>query len=93
MVRRLESVTDPDLLVCVEIGKPRKTRGVDAYVCPYRVRGLGDDIVRAVYGVDAVQALELVMRAIGSQIANRTELRFLGNKDLGFPQPPPGADT
>jgi hypothetical protein len=85
--RRLESATEPDVAVILEIGKPRKSRGRDDYFCPYRIRGSSDEVVRAAYGVDAVQALQLVMHAVGSTLARRRDLRFLGNEDLGFPGP------
>lgn len=85
--RRLESTTERGSAVTVEIGRPRKPRGRDDYFCPYRIRGTGDEAVRAAYGVDAIQALQLVMHAIGSALAGRHDLRFLGNEDLGFPSP------
>jgi uncharacterized protein DUF6968 len=85
--RRLESATDPDLVVTVQVGAPRKTRGQDDYFCPYRVTGIGDDESRAAYGVDAFQALQLVMQAIGSALARRPDLRWYGEAELGFPRP------
>lgn len=86
-VRRLESGTDPRVAVTVEIGAPRKTRGQDDCFCPYRILGSGDATVRAAYGVDAVQALQLVMRAIGAALAKLPDLRWLDGEDLGFPDP------
>jgi len=86
-VRRLESVGHPGLKIMVEIGKPRKSRGRDDYFCPYRISGVGDEVVRAAYGVDAIQALQLVMHAIGSTLPRQHDLRFFDNEDLGFPGP------
>jgi len=71
----------------VEIGRPRKSRGRDEYYCPYRIRGVGDEGVRAAYGVDSIQSLQLVMHAVGSALAARKDLRFFGNEDPGFPKP------
>lgn len=86
-VRRFESTTEPRATITVQIGAPRKTRGQDDFFCPYRTNGLGDDKVRAAYGVDAVQALQLVMRAIGATLARRPDLRWFEGEDLGFPHP------
>jgi hypothetical protein len=83
--RRLESATAPGAVVTVQVGAPRKTRGREEYFCPYRVRGLGDETVRAAYGVDALQALQLVMPAIGSALTRWPDLRWLDGVDLGFP--------
>jgi hypothetical protein len=84
--RRLESARNA-VPVTVEIGMPRRARGHDDYLCPYRVKGIGDEVVRASYGVDAVQALELVMYAIGSTLAKHAHLRWFGDKNLGLPHP------
>ena len=73
--------------VIVEVGAPRMTPGREEAYCPYRILGLGDEVVRAAYGVDAVQALQLVMHDLGSALARHRELRFHGNSDLGFPDP------
>lgn len=85
--RRLDLASGRGSVVTVEIGKPRKPRGRDDYFCPYRIRGTGDEVVRAAYGADAIQSLQLVMHAIGSALAGRNDLRFFGNEDLGFPSP------
>ena len=86
-VRHLQSATGPRVTATVQIGAPRKTRGQDDYHCPYRIVGLGDAKVRAAYGVDAVQALQLVMRAIGSALWKLRDLRWFDGEDLGFPHP------
>lgn len=86
-VRRLESATEPRVTVTVQIGAPRKTRGQDDFFCPYRILGSGDGKVRAAYGVDAVQALQLAMRAIGAALAKTPDLRWFHGADLGFPHP------
>jgi hypothetical protein len=69
----------------VEIGQPRKTRGHDDYFCSYRITGVGDDTVRAAFGVDAVQAMQLVSKAIGAQLFRHPDLNWLGMKENGFP--------
>jgi hypothetical protein len=86
-IRQLESATRPEARIVVEIGAPRRPRGRDDFFCPYRIRGAGDETTRAAYGVDAVQALQLVMHAIGSELARHGDLRFFEDEDLGFPQP------
>lgn len=69
----------------VEIGQPRKTSGHDDFHCPYRIVGVGDDTVRAAYGVDAVQALQLVSQAVAAQLFRHPELTWLGMPGNGFP--------
>jgi Domain of unknown function (DUF6968) len=69
----------------VEIGQPRKTIGNDAYCCPYRVTGVGDGKVRAAYGVDAVQALQLVSKGIAAELYRFPDLKWLGEPGTGLP--------
>jgi hypothetical protein len=69
----------------VEIGQPRKTRGQDDYHCPYRIRGVGDETVRAAYGADAVQAVQLVSKAIAAELFRHPDLTWLGMSGNGFP--------
>ena len=72
-------------MAVVEIGQPRKTRGHDEYHCPYRIIGVGDGTVRAAYGVDAVQAVQLVSKAIAAELFRYPDLKWLGMSDNGFP--------
>jgi hypothetical protein len=69
----------------VEIGQPRKTKGHDDFHCPYRIRGIGDETVRGAYGVDAVQALQLVSQAVAAQLFRHPDLTWLGMPGNGFP--------
>lgn len=85
--RHLASAIHPKAKIVVEIGAPRRPRGREDYFCPYRIRGIGGEVTRAAYGVDAVQALQLVMRAIGAELAGHADLRFFEDEDLGFPHP------
>ena len=78
--------------VTVSIGAPRPyPDGADFY-CPYRIESLGDDRVKWVGGVDAVQALQLVMERIGIELyasPKASVLRWIDpdDPDLGFPVP------
>lgn len=59
--------------ITVLIGKPRpfprsKRFPHQDYYCPYRIVGIGDQKLRRAGGVDAVQALQLVFRAIGADL-------------------------
>ena len=74
--------------VRVLIGKPRRYRGGHPdYYCPYSIKGLENEI-RYAGGVDAVQALQLAMKAIGIRLSqSEVLLRWdAGQKvgDLGF---------
>jgi hypothetical protein len=81
--------------VTVLIGKPEKFSGAEDYYCPYQILGLGSERVRYAGGIDAVQALELTLKMIGtdlytSQEAQGNELSWNGGQksgDLGFPVP------
>lgn len=76
----------------VWIGKPCSfPDGRDSY-CPYQIRGLGDAKVRYAAGIDAVQALQLAMLMIASDLGSLNEscggmLRWAGDEtgNLGFP--------
>jgi hypothetical protein len=75
--------------VRVLIGKPRRYRGGHAdYYCPFQINGI-DNQIRYTGGVDAVQALQLAMKAIGNRLLETgLLLRWdagLGSDDLGFP--------
>ena len=71
------------------IGQPRRYRGGHPdYYCPFKIEGF-DGRIRYASGVDAVQALQLVMKAIGSELAtSKRILRWNAGQqvgDLGFP--------
>ena len=65
--RRLCLVDDPGREILVKIGKPQLSKHND-YFCAIQVTGIGEERVYGIYGVDSVQALELGMRAIGSEL-------------------------
>lgn len=41
----------------------------DDYVCPYQIKGIGDEIVRGMYGIDAVQALQLTLQILATELS------------------------
>jgi hypothetical protein len=97
--RRLYLEGEPNTSIRVLVGKPQKAPGTsedDLVLCPYQILGIGDERVRSAGGVDEVQALQLAMGMIGSELyfkINRQhggKLRWEGGKegDLGFPVPP-----
>jgi hypothetical protein len=76
--------------VLVTIGAPQPTPGHSDYYCPYVIAGLGSAKVRYAIGIDTMQALDLALRTIGSDLYSSTEyseghLRYLGMRNLGFP--------
>ena len=80
--------------VTVLVGKPEKFPDAEDYYCPYQILGLGNERVRRAGGVDAVQALELALKMIGTDLytskeSQSGELSWSGGKkgDLGFPVP------
>jgi hypothetical protein len=97
--RHLYLEGQPETSIRVLIGKPQTLPGPsknDFVLCPYQILGIGDEKVRSAGGVDEVQALQLVMEMIGSELyfkLNRKyggKLRWEAGKegDLGFPVPP-----
>ena len=78
--------------VVVKIGKPVPFPDGRHYLCPFQVTGMGDEETRYAAGIDAVQALQLVMIPIAGYLVglNRSSggrLRWDGDEhgDLGFP--------
>lgn len=76
----------------VLIGQPKQEASGE-WRCPYQIIGLGMDRVFGALGLDAIQALQLVMVVIGGTLAGTPEaeqgrLRWEGGEDLGFPLPP-----
>jgi len=76
--------------VTLLLGKPHKDPHYEEYSCPYQILGAGDEKVRAVCGIDEVQALQLTIRVLGAELysLNRElggKLRWLGEPgDFGF---------
>jgi hypothetical protein len=72
----------------VRFGKPTPHLKGD-WFCPYQIIGLGRDEVRNIFGIDAVQALQLAMFAAGAeleQFSKTIKLSFLDEDNLGFPR-------
>jgi hypothetical protein len=66
--------------VLIEIGIPRR-RAEAEWACPYRIRGIGRRGIRYAFGVDAVQALQLVQQAIWHDLKpHERELSWLGER-------------
>ena len=79
--------------VTVIVGIPQK-HGDDS-VCIYKIVGIGDECVRHAMGIDALQALQLALKAIGTDLYTSEEAKAgvlswegeLVKGDLGFPVP------
>jgi hypothetical protein len=65
--RSLLLVDEPSRELLVKIGKPQLTEHND-YCCPIQVTGIGDESVHGIVGIDSIQALELAMRSLGSEL-------------------------
>lgn len=93
--RRLSSKAEDGLTgeVLVLLGKPRPFPDAPYgdYYCPYQISGVGSEKVSGAGGVDAFQAMQLAMVAIGStleylQKTYKVDLTWNdGSTDLGFP--------
>lgn len=56
--------------VVVAIGKPQPFNEGEEYFCPYSIECVGHKKVSYAGGMDAVQALQLTMRKIGTDLAH-----------------------
>ncbi|MEU4740984.1 hypothetical protein AB0G02_11045 [Actinosynnema sp. NPDC023658] len=91
--RRLEAVS-PDGVrtpVVVSVGRPGPDplSAHDDWRCPFRVTGLGDEVVGAAFGVDSLQALLLAVHKVRLELAARAgaesvALDWLGHPELGL---------
>ena len=75
--------------VLVHIGRPWQ-EPTGEWAAPFQILGLGRSRVSRAFGLDAIQALQLVQLMIGSTLAITDEgkqgrLRWAGEKSLGFP--------
>lgn len=70
---------------------PFPMRLTETTTAPFQIKGVGNEKVQRVGGVDAFQALQLAMVGIGSQLdylkqTYKLQLSWLeGSNDLGFP--------
>ena len=76
--------------VIVRIGMPALFSEGRDYYCPFQITGIGDERIRYIGGVDAVQALLLTFKTIGVLLSVSDEakagfLTWLDVKDFGFP--------
>jgi hypothetical protein len=74
--RKLYLVDEPSKETLVKIGKPQPSNHND-YCCPVQVTGIGEERVYGIFGVDSVQAVELGMRFLGSEL-QRLNTRYEG---------------
>ncbi len=81
--------------IIVRLGKPRIfPEGNPDYFCPFQILGLGEDEVRCVAGVDAFQAIQLVLIGIAAELHFHFRRKFgealywfEKGDNLGFAEP------
>ena len=88
-VRKLEMGTED---VIVVIGRPQPFDDEQDFYCPYSIEWGGQKKLSYAAGMDAVQALQLAMKKIGSDLAHLsksrgTSIAWLSDtpNDTGFP--------
>lgn len=81
--------------VVVRLGAPQEYPGKEGWYCPWQILGVGTEDVKEAAGVDAFQALQLVMEMIGVTLYSQVELGGVemswlnsSTRDLGFPDLP-----
>jgi hypothetical protein len=95
--RSLSDSAKGDRKVVVSIGRPQRFPDSDDYYCPFQITALGRERVKYAAGVDAIQALQLVMKMIGAELealerSTGGKLTWDGDAEegeLGFPRPSP----
>jgi hypothetical protein len=94
IAKRLLDYNDPDSgcrTVEVLLGSPVQSPGGGDWYCPWQIVGIGGEEVRAAYGIDAFQCLQLVMEMIGTTLYALTDDRKRlswadgPSGDFGFP--------
>jgi hypothetical protein len=79
-LREIDGQTD----VIVQIAAP--VLDGNAYKCTYLIKGIGSAIPKSAFGIDGVQALQLALVHIGSELqAYEGEWEWCGNSFTGFP--------
>jgi hypothetical protein len=80
--------------ITVVIGRPEKFPEGEDFYCPYQIVGIGNERISYAGGLDAVQALQLALMKIGTDLytspeAQSKQLSWDGGElgDLGFPVP------
>jgi hypothetical protein len=78
--------------VLVSLGKPQKLPDHSDYYCPYQIKGVGDEKVRYVCGIDPFQALQLALSTLGvelevlkKELCGRLRWECDSSGGLGFP--------
>jgi hypothetical protein len=76
----------------VLLGMPRKLQGGEDYACPVLIKGLGNERIRSIVGVDGFQAIQLAIKFIGVELnahgKTGKHIQWEGSGkegDLGFP--------
>lgn len=88
----LDSGGQPSRTITVLIGKPTP-EPTGEWGCPYQVVGIGSGRIFRAFGVDGIQAIEGALKVVGGILEGSEEwkegrLRFMGEKELGFPSIP-----
>ena len=71
--RSLSQRDSPRRTVVVSLGKPRKVKGAQDWVCPFLIRGAGMRRLEYAYGLDAFQSLTMALEGI-RHILDRSRL-------------------
>jgi len=78
--------------VILEVGTPYPVDNGGTWFCPYRIFGLGEELVRRAGGVDSAQALVGALQMAAAHLyayaeTNRAKLTWCGQLNLGLPVP------
>jgi len=80
--------------VLVLLGKPQQFANSTDYYCPYQIKGVGRERIKYCGGVDAFQALDCTLHALGAELQQLNheangKISWDADKSgsLGFPIP------
>ena len=88
--RKLELLSESGLHdVEISIGKPLPFPEGNGFYCPFQIRGLGEDKVQRIGGIDSIQALQLALKILHARLMSLdpeilANLRWNGDPNLGI---------
>jgi hypothetical protein len=91
-ILELVQTEGPPSVVTVLLGKPQRLPNFPDYYCPYQIKGAGSEKIGYTCGIDAFQALQLVLsrlsmevEVLNKELDGRLRWDADDRGDLGFP--------
>lgn len=69
----------------ITLGRPYQESD-QAYFCPFRIAGIGEEQTKRAGGIDSIQAMQLALVMIGALLSSQSKnLKWDGEPYTGFP--------